>query len=354
MLVILIILYTGLNRNDRIKGNAFSWNQNDSITFEKGAIAYTEPFITPTLAEQLNDNEFQIEIELELPEPIPKGQHILTIPSADNNKTALTLWQWKNTFIAMNGDDYDHSRRLPRITTSLDSNRHTIKLKSSKGNTEIFVDGKHIRSFEKFKLNIPTQSPAKDEGSRIILGNSMTRENSWQGTLHRLTIYATDPLEENGATKPTTLIEYQFDEQEGRTVYDHSSFENHLYLPTTPPILGRSFLVSELDITRISYESAFDVILNFCGFVPLGLVMMAFLRSIKKPLLISFLLTIVSAFAISLFIEYSQSWMIERSSSLRDLILNASGAFLGILLYSLFTKLLGLFNKHVDGLNNQT
>jgi len=243
----------------------------------------------------------------------------------------------------MNGDDYDHSRRLPRITASLDSNRHSINLKSSKGNTELFVDGEPIRNFEKFKLNIPTQSPVKDEGSRLILGNSVTRENSWQGTLHKLVFYATDSLDGNGTTKPTTLIQYHFDEQEGRTVYDHSGFDNHLYLPATPPILERRFLISEFDKTTISSESTIDVILNFFGFVPLGLVMMVYLRSAKKPLFLCVLFTIVSGFTLSLLIEYSQSWMPERSSSLRDLILNTSGTFLGILLYPFCLKLLRRF-----------
>jgi glycopeptide antibiotics resistance protein len=71
--------------------------------------------------------------------------------------------------------------------------------------------------------------------------------------------------------------------------------------------------------------------------------MMAFLRSTDRSFFLGLFLTIAAGFLISLFIEYSQSWMVARSSSTRDLILNTSGTFFGVLLYPLCMKSLHFF-----------
>ncbi|NIP92495.1 MAG: hypothetical protein GWO24_03100 [Akkermansiaceae bacterium] len=83
---------------------------------------------------------------------------------------------------------------------------------------------------------------------------------------------------------------------------------------------------------------AWDVVVNLLGFVPFGLLLAALLGRITTTGR-AFTLSVVIGMALSFGIEFLQSWIPTRSSSLVDLVLNTTGTALGALLLLVFTWL---------------
>jgi hypothetical protein len=61
----------------------------------------------------------------------------------------LLLGQWRSWIIAMNGDDYDHKRRVKRVSVNSASRSPAIQfitLTTGKDGTKVYIDGQIIRA----------------------------------------------------------------------------------------------------------------------------------------------------------------------------------------------------------------
>jgi glycopeptide antibiotics resistance protein len=77
-----------------------------------------------------------------------------------------------------------------------------------------------------------------------------------------------------------------------------------------------------------------DIIINFIGFIPLGLVFLAtFVKAGSVFRQNAVLIAVGLCFTVSLTIEILQAWIPSRSSDFLDLILNTLGGFLGAMIY---------------------
>ena len=73
-----------------------------------------------------------------------------------------------------------------------------------------------------------------------------------------------------------------------------------------------------------------DIVLNLCGFIPLGFLLVALFGDVARSTRLSALGGAVAiGFALSGSIELTQAWIPSRSSSLQDLLLNVAGTGVG-------------------------
>jgi hypothetical protein len=127
----------------------------------------------------------------------------------------------------------------------------------------------------------------------------------------------------------------------------------------------RVYLRWDLDWERIS-SNRVDVLINIIGFIPFGILMfwelvkrnaglsgLSRLSSLsgheaekrrvldKKRLAYMVFLTVVAGFVVSFAIEYLQAYLPSRDSSLRDLVTNVLGTFIGAIVAMYLLKRVG-------------
>ncbi|MBA4323032.1 MAG: hypothetical protein C0408_09475, partial [Odoribacter sp.] len=79
-----------------------------------------------------------------------------------------------------------------------------------------------------------------------------------------------------------------------------------------------------------------DVIINLFGFIPFGFFFAAFLMKFTEGRrLPAYLITSLLGIAVSLLIEFSQSYLPTRDSSLVDVAMNSAGTMLGVVFFGL-------------------
>jgi len=87
--------------------------------------------------------------------------------------------------------------------------------------------------------------------------------------------------------------------------------------------------------SELSYLKS--AVLNIAGFIPLGLVLSFYLTSVKGMKRAT-LLTVLVGMAVSLAIEYFQSFLPTRYSGCTDLFTNTFGTWVGAMLCKLFAR----------------
>ena len=253
----------------------------------------------------------------------------------------------------MNDDDYDHKRRVKRISVDIasqSSKARFLTITTGKGGTKAYIDGQLIRTENDLSLSIPY-----GENARLTLGNSVYGRHSWQGEIYGLAVYrhtltAMDvALHFNKwskiqnfsfAGKDRPFVLYLFDEKEGTRAFDQAGGDHHLEISAPMQILKRKILAPPWHGFEFNRSLIQDIIVNLVGFIPLGFIFTAtFLKAGSKH---SILITVALCFTISLFIEIIQAWMPSRNSDLLDLILNTLGALIGAVIYfSVYRKVKG-------------
>ncbi|WP_163338154.1 VanZ family protein [Desulfopila sp. IMCC35008] len=349
---ILFILWFGLRPKYWPEENKVRWLPNlHAIHFEPPAIAFVDRFTFGS------DSEFTGEFTLHLAVTAStlqkKGFRPLLMLHDGNDSSQLAIWHWGGSVIIMNGDDYDFSRRLPRI--SVPDVLHVGKisfltLSSGSSGTQFYIDGQQARETDGWRLQIPEAK----ENLRLILGNSVYGRHSWYGEFHGLALYGrslsanevekqylkwrqTSSLE--GLDSSQLKLLYNFTKGKGREVTDMSGTGNSLLIPERPVILKKTFLsMPHKEIHSQSYW--LDAFFNVVGFIPLGALVFACFRYITGLRVRSAAgVSLGLCFGLSLFMELLQGWLPGRDSSMQDLVLNSLGGFMGILLASFLVQL---------------
>jgi VanZ family protein len=248
----------------------------------------------------------------------------------------------------MNGDDYAHKRKTNRIavdTALLPKGPLFLTITTGNNGTKLYCNGKFIQENRNLTLTMPN-----GERSRLIVGNSVYGNHSWEGDVFGLAIYKSTLNSKNVelhfdnwsidhnfsfAKNDKPLVLYFFDEKEGKLALDHAGGNHHLKIPHRMIILKTKILEPEWE--NLEYESNYiqDWFLNLVGFIPLGFSLSATLIRFRGRFYKHVVLkTVFFCFLVSIFIEIVQAWIPSRSSSMSDLILNTCGALTGSIICS--------------------
>ncbi len=340
-------LFFGLRPKDFNFSNSASRVEDQAgIRFSKYGIAYTSPIEEFRTQDRFGEKGFSVEFAIK-PSSAQEGFNFILALHGGEDENQLLVGQWRSWIIVMNGDDYDHKRRVKRISVDSASRSPAIQfitLTTGKDGTKVYIDGQFVRAEKDLALRIP-----RGDNVRLILGNSAYGRHPWQGEIYGLALYrhtltARDAAlhfdrwskDQNftfaGKDKPFVL--YLFDEKEGKRALDRAGGAHHLAIPARMRILERKILTPPWHGFEFDRSLIQDIIVNLVGFIPLGFILVAtFVMAGSKH---SILITVVLCFTLSLTIEIIQAWMPSRDSDLLDVTLNTLGALLGVKIYFLF------------------
>jgi VanZ family protein len=350
LIVILIgILFFGLSPKDYNFLNCVTWTTDQAgIHLRKYGIVYTNSIIDKKENDFSESNNFSVEIALKLENPSTKGFNFIAVLHDGNDSSQLLLAQWRSLIVFMNGDDYAHKRKTNRIavdTALLPKGPLFLTITTGNNGTKLYCNGKLFQENMNLTLTMPN-----GRRSRLILGNSVYGNHSWEGDVFGLAIYRSIlnskdiklrfdnwSIEHNFsfAKNDKPLVLYFFDEKEGKLALDHAGGNHHLKIPHMMKILKTKILEPEWE--NLEYESNYiqDWFLNLVGFIPLGfsfsVTLIRFRGKFYKHVVLR---TVFFCFFVSIFIEIVQAWMPSRSSSIIDLILNTCGALIGSIICS--------------------
>lgn len=343
LFIIIIIFIVGLWPFSFHPKNEVEWLQDkNGIHFYGRGITYTpESFDLKSL---LKNNSVAFEILLE-----PSGKatsntgHILSL--YDGIETEIIIFrQWKyNLEIFRNkniaSDKNISKNRIGLRDALMSGTKRLITVSSEKQVTKIYIDGKLAKSYPKFNLILNNEMPVQ-----LILGNSPTGKNPWNGKLFGLAIYNQSLTEDKIFQNYESWLKYNaplknglivmlflFDEYSG-TVAHNSAGNQHLLIPEKFKVLQKSAFALPSKDFRLSISFFTDVLINILGFIPFGFFLSAHLKNKLLSHFSAYFITIIAGGIISLSIELIQVYLPTRSSSLTDLICNVFGTILGIVL----------------------
>jgi glycopeptide antibiotics resistance protein len=334
--ILLVIIVAGLYPKNRFHQNDLILNKsNNSLRFEGNGIAYVDN-IRNNGSNSRIDN-FTIDL-IFIPENIKKtGFKPLVTFHNGNDQKQLAVWQWGDSIIVMNGDDYDYSRKSPRLTARniLTPNKISrIIVTSNADSTRLFHNGNLLGKQENCQLQLP------DNRKRFYMtvGNSVYGNHGWKGDIINLAFYkkALKVQEMSDNPQVTTknsnglVLLFNFTDNSKRTK-DLSQNQQQLIIPSRLAALEKRFLSLPSSRFIPSWLFLADALLNIAGFIPLGATLYIWLLHLQSlPKKCAIASTIVLCFLLSLGIETIQVWLPNRNSDLLDLILNTFGAYLGV------------------------
>jgi hypothetical protein len=267
----------------------------------------------------------------------------------------VILRQWKshleiirNQLIGEN--NIEHNKRVGLGNALPAGIPHFITISSEKEGTVIYINGKPAKCYHNYKL---IDDNMKIFG-QIILGNSPTGKQPWNGNIFGLAIYNRSLKEKEvlqnyqdwvknssptvSENKGLTAL-YLFDEHSENLVHNKVGAQCHLLIPETFQILKKSILVMPWKDFRLNPSYLKDILVNIIGFIPFGFVFSAFLfkaTSLTRTRIC--IITVLLGSGISLVIELFQIYLVTRSSQMTDLICNTIGTILGVILSQHFPR----------------
>jgi VanZ family protein len=345
--VLMITLIFGLMPRNYRFSNGAAWHAGKhGLHFNNFGIAYTS-FPAPMDPKSPSiPKPFTIEMVLKTTkQQNSRFNSIVCIHNGDDGKQLL-VGQWRSHMIVMNGNDYAHKRRDPRISMDISKSSNQsvlVTIASSQAGTYLYMDGRHVKTNIGLKLNLPD-----GKAVWLIIGNSIYGKHAWSGKVGGLALYD-QPISAQKAKahfekwrqtgslsfaikdRPRHL--YLFDEKKGDIVTDYGESKQNLQIPRRFKILKKQFLAAPWAIPKINKNILSDFTINLFGFVPLGFVLANVLSSTNKSSGKQVLFyVIVLGFGVSLFIEITQAWLPSRSSNLHDLVLNTLGTWIGAII----------------------
>jgi VanZ family protein len=317
-------------------------------------MANTSAFLGTELFEAFSEAGFTMELVIEIPSPAERGFMFIANFHDGEEASQLLLGQWKTWLILMNGDDYDHSRRLPRLSVDVApelGRPFLVTCTSGADGTRFYIDGRLLVENSDVHLAVPGGSPP----GRLVLGNSVFGKNPWKGRLAGFAFYSrileAGEIRENHALWQDSggfyfprgegcEMQVPFDEGRGEVAHDRSGFGRDIEVRSDVTFLRRRAFDHPLDNPRLDSGFRRDFLVNLFGFVPFGFVLMGVVggRRIGRTLAALLFVTAIG-FALSAGIEFAQSWFPARNSSTLDLVLNTTGTALGAGVWAIFAWL---------------
>jgi len=330
-------------------------SEKGALVFERNGIAYVDRVQSAMPVSEID--EFTILIIGRAGSLSGRDFRSILMLHDGDDRRQLIVGQWKSSIVAMNGDDYDHTRRLPRLigngVLSAEAAQFICITSDDRG-TRLYVDGRLVNTRQGWRLVIPKQRRAPT----LVIGNSVSAKNSWVGEIHGISMVdralSSALIERYHASwkksgrfpdHPTdhTLYQYIFAGAKIPSVPDQSRLNQPLTIPRRPVVLSKSFLSPPWHHFKLNRSFAADSMLNLLGFIPLGALLFGWLQhSFQRTQRIHLAIVIGFCFLLSLTMEIVQAWLPTRSSSLLDLFLNTLGAWCGIKLFKWTAGAVGL------------
>jgi hypothetical protein len=282
--------------------------------------------------------------------------HILTLFDGKSPDLFL-VGQWKSHLVIRSRMEdpvariRDKPYREIGLQNGLLKNRDTfITITSGTGGTAVYVNGKGIRSYPNYNM----LADISERPLRFILGNSPTGESFWVGNLMGFAVYnralsAAQVLEshQTWTGKPPPFVSpdegclgmYLFDERKGATIHNMAAFNDPLVIPEIFEPVQRRILASFRQGFRGNFSYVQDIMINVIGFIPFGFFFSALLlKTARQRRLLTCVAIVIFGVGISLAIELIQAYLPTRNSSLTDVVMNAIGTILGVVMYHLPIK----------------
>jgi VanZ like family len=211
-----------------------------------------------------------------------------------------------------------------------------VGISSGLNGTTVYLDGQIARSFRNFNISCSELS------GEIVLGTSPTAYDPWPGTLRGFAIYPkeltpADALRHyaqwtNPSGRPpeieNAIARYTFAEGAGHEAHNEVADEPQLEIPLTFSVPHKDLLRPATKEFRATWTYVSDVLINIAAFVPLGLIVCAYLvwtRTRWKRIIMTTTVCGVLSFGI----EVMQYYVPRRVSGTTDIITNTLGAALG-------------------------
>jgi hypothetical protein len=218
-----------------------------------------------------------------------------------------------------------------------------IAITSALGKPKVYVDGALVDTSEGF--GIPLIGEGESLGGTLALGSGPPWDIGWQGDIFGLAIYDieidSESIQHHASLLPRlgdleSLAEssdiqalYIFaQEYKSRTIYDISGVGNHLILLDYFQVPKREILALPDGDDLLTLWNGIDVSLNLLGFTCFGFIF-SLAIGIERFRFATIILATFAGFSLSLGIELTQVLMVNRNSSLQDLILNTVGTLAG-------------------------
>lgn len=343
--ITLFMLWAGLDPKGYRFHNEVDWVENGGgLRFGRFGRAETKPFLSREQVAALNTHGFALELVFEPPRKWDSTFRVLASFHSGADASQLLIGQWREHLILMNGDDYNHARRTPRITADtapFGPRPLTLTINSNTNRTGLFLNGELISASPKLHLTLP----AAPEPGRLTLGNTANASLPWRGVIRQFALIGrplTSAEIRSRAQAPSSaerppddaLLFYRFAQGGGVTVTNQGSLPVPLSIPSRLYALGHRFLTGSLAAATPRNLLALDSVVNFIGFMPFGATFALLLQARGHGRVRSVLVATLASLMLSLLIESLQAWMPPRDSSLRDLLLNIGGGCLGAWMWS--------------------
>jgi hypothetical protein len=351
------ILYAGLNPFHIPKNQVWWLAGADGLRFGEHGTVFTSDVFPPS-ATDARSIEFWAQ-----PRLIKDSNTLLAFYSAANPRQ-LWLSQSKSDLkIQTQPSSAWRSVRTDRfyIDNAFRDGRNTFwALTFGRSGAAVYRNGVLIRRAPSFRPN------GQEISGQLIIANSAIFHESWSGVLKGLAIYDTalgaaqvsrhyTSWKEAGApdlaAKDTCIALYLFKERTGKIIHNQMGSGNDLYIPRRFVVIRQTLL--DPVWRAFNWTSGFwqDTVINVGGFMPFGCFFCAYfaVRGMRSPVLG----TVIFGAAVSLFIEFTQSYLPTRDSSMSDVITNVLGSLLGALAYRrmLARTLDGVMLRIVNALN---
>ncbi len=331
----LLILAAGLNpRSDRFSNDASIQNDGTGLRFQGNGLAFTAPLAIAQASDQSMDATIVVAIN---PDPAAtRGFQFISSITGDHPVDRWLLGQWHDRLLVMTGDDYDHSEREPRLTTTIDDTADSyllLAIRLDQSGAALYLNGERVSS-QAVGISLPSDS----SGLRVVLGNDQYGRHPWSGSIAGFALYevAMDSVELkkqwrlwsqqqqfSELPRAGALIFYDFLNTEDGVILDGSGNGRHLQIPD-----DRVFIAPRFADLELSSTSTTDLLVNLLGFVPFGYLLSLWLSDRRSNRINLFVVCFCSVL-LSASIEFSQAWIPTRDSNLLDFLLNVSGALAG-------------------------
>ena len=315
--------------------NGVTWVQGENVVRFRGRGTMLGSF--PLTLD--SNNGISVELWIQPSEVWTKGC-ILALLNRQRHRQ-FVIEQSDTDLVVRVEDLEDHAYRPAlRVKNLFRKPQAFITITSDAQTTAIYVDGQ-----------LQLRSPAlplsgEDLSGEMILGNGPFRDHSWSGEIKGLALYERELKAQQVAqdyaswtqhghpvsdgSEPARAL-YVFQERSGDVVHSAVSSGPDLVAPHRFKVVDQLLFESPASEFRSQPGYLNSAVWNVAGFVPLGFALTLY-WSMVWDIRRTWPIVVGMGTAVSLTIEYFQSFLPTRFSGVTDLFTNTAGTFIGVML----------------------